>query len=1143
MSQPVRVRFAPSPTGALHVGGARTAIYNWAFARRHGGAFILRIDDTDPERSTPENTAQILRSLKWLGLDWDEGPEVGGPYGPYFQTQRAANYAAALERLKARGATYPCFCSAQELEAKRASAQEGEGTRGYDRTCRRLDPDVVAARLAAGEPHVWRLAVPENRGEIVFDDAVRGHMVFPAEVMDDFVLVRADGTPTYNFATVVDDADMEITHVIRGDDHLSNTPRQILVYEALGRPVPVFAHLPMIWGPDGKKLSKRHGAASVEAFRDQGFLPEALLNYLALLGWSLDGETTIIPAAVLIREFSLERISKNPAIFDFEKLEWMNGVYLRELSAETFAERMFPWIVSAGLAPSDDLEKRRDWYVALAPLVQARVKRLCEVAPLVQFLFGREVELDPASVQQVLANETAPGLLKAAHDALARLESWTAEAADSALRKLAEDLETKPRTLFQMVRVAVTGTTVSLPLFESIALLGREVTLARLRTAQAVTTGSPTPEPRGASAEPSGLGAEPSRPSAPPGPQPAGPDGSEPLEERHDFIRDWVRGDLASGRVDRVVTRFPPEPNGYLHIGHAKSICLNFGIAREFGGQCNLRMDDTNPTKEDVEYVDSITEDVKWLIAGWADHCLGLKPLGVTPEKREINGRTDYYLPAVVRTSGSRSLETSEASSHSVATAPVLEPFYASDYFEALYDFAVQLIRKGRAYVCDHTAEEVDKMRGAPDRPGQESLYRNRSIEENLDLFARMRAGEFPDGARTLRAKIDMRSPNVWLRDPVLYRIRHTSHHHTGDRWCIYPTYDFAHCLSDYIEGVTHSICTLEFEVHRPLYDWILEALDLPRPLPQQREFARLNLTYTVMSKRKLLRLVQEGHVTGWDDPRMPTIAGMRRRGYPAEAIRTFCQNIGVAKRESTVQLEYLEHFVREHLNRWAPRVMAVLRPLRVVIENYPEGQVEEMEAVNNPEDPSMGVRKVPFSRVLYIEQDDFRETPPPKYYRLSPGTEVRLRYAYLVTCTGVVKDPATGEVLEVRVRYDPATRGGNAPDGRKVKSTIHWVSAEHALEAEVRLYDTLFAVENPDEVPEGEDFTRNLNPYSLEVLKGCKLEPSLALAMPGITYQFERLGYFCLDAQDSRPGAPVFNRTATLKDTWAKIEKKQALG
>ncbi len=599
-------------------------------------------------------------------------------------------------------------------------------------------------------------------------------------------------------------------------------------------------------------------------------------------------------------------------------------------------------------------------------------------------------------------------------------------------------------------------------------------------------------------------------------------------QERQDFLREIIQQDLAEGRIENVVTRFPPEPNGYLHIGHAKSICLNFGIARQFGGQCNLRMDDTNPTKEDVEYVDSITADVKWLIDGWADHCLGLKPVGGLAEKRDVGGREDYFLAPVM-----------PAQSRGEA----LEPFYASDYFEPLYQYALELVRKGKAYVCDHTAEEVDAMRGAPDRPGEESAYRDRPVTENLDLFERMRAGEFPDGARTLRARIDKSAPNVWLRDPVLYRIRHASHHHTGDQWCIYPMYDFAHGLSDYIEGITHSICTLEFEVHRPLYEWILEALDLPRVHPRQREFARLNVTYTVMSKRKLLRLVQERQVRGWDDPRMPTISGMRRRGYPAEAIRDFCDRIGVAKRENMVQLELLEHCVREDLNRRAPRVMAVLRPLRVVIENYPEGRVEEMEAVNNPEDATMGTRRVPFSRMIYIEQDDFREVPPPKYHRLSPGVEVRLRYAYLITCTSVIKDSQTGEVVEIRARYDPATRGGGTPDGRKVKATIHWVSAEHAVDAEVRLYDTLFTVENPEAMPEGQDFTQSLNPGSLETLLGCKLEPSLAEAFPGSRYQFERLGYFCADPEDSRPGIPVFNRTVTLKDTWARIERKQGQG
>jgi glutaminyl-tRNA synthetase len=603
---------------------------------------------------------------------------------------------------------------------------------------------------------------------------------------------------------------------------------------------------------------------------------------------------------------------------------------------------------------------------------------------------------------------------------------------------------------------------------------------------------------------------------------------TQDMPERQDFIREIVQQDLAAGRCRVVVTRFPPEPNGYLHIGHAKSICLNFGIARQFGGQCNLRMDDTNPAKEEVEYVEAITDDVKWLIRGWADDRLGLKPVGRTPEAQAVDGKPDFHLGPVL-----------PARSGGVA----LEPFFASDYFDPLYEYALQLVRKGKAYVDDLSPDETDSYRGSPERPGKDSPYRERSVAENLDLFQRMKAGEFPDGARTLRARLDMASPNVWLRDPVLYRIRHAEHHHTGGRWCIYPMYDFAHCLSDYIEGISHSICTLEFEVHRPLYDWILESLDLPRPLPRQFEFARLNLTHTVMSKRKLLRLVQEGRVRGWDDPRLPTISGMRRRGYPAEAIRAFCDRIGVAKRENTVELGLLEHFVREELNRRAPRVMAVLRPLRVVIENYPEGQVEPMDAVNNPEDPAMGMRQVPFSRVLWIERDDFREVPPPKYHRLSPGVEVRLRYAYLITCTGLVKDPGTGAVVEVRARYDPATGGGNPPDGRKVKATIHWVSAAHAVEGEVRLYDTLFTAENPEDVPEGQDFTGTLNPRSLEVLRGCKLEPSLATATPGTSYQFERLGYFCLDREDSGPGALVFNRTVTLKDTWAKIAQKQGGG
>ncbi|MGA7891605.1 MAG: glutamine--tRNA ligase/YqeY domain fusion protein [Candidatus Sulfotelmatobacter sp.] len=558
---------------------------------------------------------------------------------------------------------------------------------------------------------------------------------------------------------------------------------------------------------------------------------------------------------------------------------------------------------------------------------------------------------------------------------------------------------------------------------------------------------------------------------------------ASPSPAPSNFVRDIILEDLKSNKHDgRVQTRFPPEPNGYLHIGHAKAICIDFGLADEFGGHTNLRFDDTNPEKEETEYVESIKADVNWLGFQWD----GL--------------------------------------------------FYASDYFDQLYEWAVKLIKDGKSYVDDLTAEEMRKYRGTLTEPGKESPYRNRSVEENLSLFERMRAGEFPDGSRVLRAKIDMGSPNLNLRDPVMYRILHAEHHRTGNKWCIYPMYDYAHGQSDSIERVTHSICTLEFEDHRPLYNWFIQQLGI---FPsRQIEFDRLNLTYTLLSKRKLLQLVQEGRVSGWDDPRMPTLGGIRRRGYTPEAVRNFCGAIGVSKTNGSIELAMLEHFVREDLNKRAPRVMAVLRPLKVVVDNYPENQVEEMDAVNNPEDPSAGTRKVPFSRVLYIEQDDFREVPPKGYFRLSPGREVRLRYGYFITCKSVVKNDK-GEVVEVHCTYDPASRGGNSPDGRKVKSTIHWVSAAHAVDAEVRIYENLFTKENPGDVEEGQDFTANLNPQSLEVIAQAKLEPSLAGAAVGSRYQFERLGYFCVDP-DSRPGKPVFNRTVALKDTWAKVEKKQ---
>lgn len=555
------------------------------------------------------------------------------------------------------------------------------------------------------------------------------------------------------------------------------------------------------------------------------------------------------------------------------------------------------------------------------------------------------------------------------------------------------------------------------------------------------------------------------------------------------FIKTIIEEDLRAGKnAGRVATRFPPEPNGYLHIGHAKSICLNFGLAQTYNGTCNLRFDDTNPAKEEVEYVESIKEDVHWLGFDW--------------EQRE---------------------------------------YFASDYFEQMYAFAVRLIEEGKAYVDALSAEEIRQYRGTLTEPGRESPWRDRSMEENLDLFQRMRAGEFEEGRYVLRAKIDMAHPNIIMRDPTLYRIRKIRHHRTGDAWCIYPMYDFAHCLSDALENITHSICTLEFENNRALYDWVIDQFTFS-VRPRQYEFARLNLNYTLLSKRKLIQLVNEGHVEGWDDPRMPTIAGLRRRGYTPEAIRNFCERIGVAKANSTVDIALLEYSLREDLNRRAPRMLAVLRPLKVVIENYPEGESEELEAINNPEDPSMGTRKVRFSRVIYIEQDDFREDPPKKYFRLAPGREVRLRYAYFITCREVVKDPRSGAVVELRCTYDPATRGGDAPDGRKVKATLHWVAAEHALSATVRLYDRLFQVPDPDLKIEGKTYQDYLNPASLEVLNGCRLEESLGQARPGSIYQFERLGYFCADAVLSTTGRPVFNRTVTLKDAWAKIEKKMGV-
>jgi glutaminyl-tRNA synthetase len=588
-----------------------------------------------------------------------------------------------------------------------------------------------------------------------------------------------------------------------------------------------------------------------------------------------------------------------------------------------------------------------------------------------------------------------------------------------------------------------------------------------------------------------------------------------------DFIRDIVAADLAAQRYARIVTRFPPEPNGYLHIGHAKSICLNFGIAREHQGQCNLRMDDTNPAKEEVEYVDAIVADVRWLIAGWADDCLGFKAKGATAARTTTNGQPDYHLaPVAAKTVADR------------LAAGTVEPFFASDYFDQLYEYAITLIQRGKAYVCDLSPEDTDKYRGAPDQPGRDSPFRTRTVAENLDLFGRMKAGEFPNGARTLRAKIDMAAPNVWLRDPLLYRIRHTAHHHTGDKWCIYPLYDYAHCLSDYLEGVTHSICTLEFVDHRPFYDWILENLGLPRALPHQYEFAKLNLGYTIVSKRRLLQLVNEKVVAGWDDPRMPTLSGLRRRGIPASAIRHFVTSVGVTKFDSLTEIAVFENAVRNELNTSAQRRLAVLRPIKLVLTNIAAGEVITCQATNNPQDENSGTRTISLTREVLIETDDFAEVPPPKYFRLKPGGEVRLKYACIIKLDEIVKDPS-GTITELHCTADLTTRSGQPNSDKKVKGTIHWVSADQSVAAEVRLYDRLFNVAEPAAEA---DFLKVVNPKSLEVLTA-RLELSLAEAKTGELFQFERLGYFTLDKDSpAKPGSkPIFNRTITLKDTWAK--------
>ncbi|OYD14758.1 hypothetical protein CH330_07720 [candidate division WOR-3 bacterium JGI_Cruoil_03_51_56] len=1085
----VRVRIAPSPTGALHVGLVRTALYNWLFARHHNGKFILRIDDTDLKRNIEEALEPILRGLRWLGIDWDEGPDIGGPHAPYYQSQRAGLYQAAVQKLLEKGFAYRDYATFEEVKAEREAALAKKLSWVYSRRWMAETRKEQARFEAQGRKPVVRLKMP-RAGKLVIHDLVRGRVEFEWAREQDHVIQRADGSCLYHLANVVDDHDFEITHVIRGEEHLSNTPRQSFIAQSLGYHLPRYAHLPYVAEPGTKnKLSKRrlekylkgrdfvqlveHGRRIADSlgletaadsfnpvvigfYEKVGFVPEAVLNYLVLLGWSLDDRTEYFTRGQLIANFSLERVIRAPASFDPKRLMAFQVHYMMEMPTEQKVAMVMPYLEKAGLvdspASSDDVRSK------VAQVLEAAGDRVKVAGDILDysdfFVADGRLPYDERAFERAMRRPGVGELLGKFRDRLATADAFNAAALDRLMREFVESEGIKVGEIIHALRIAVTGKPVGFGLFDCLAILGRASCIARINRAlkKVKSTGNIKPV-----------------------------DSVSPLNFIENIVAEDSRRNKYRGRVH---TRFPPEPNGYLHIGHAKSICLNFGIAAKFSGVCNLRFDDTNPSKEETEYVESIKEDIRWLGFDW--------------ENRE---------------------------------------FYASDYFEQLYQWAVQLIRKGKAYVCDLSAEEIRQYRGTLTEPGRNSPYRNRSVEENLDLFCRMRAGEFEDGSKVLRAKIDMAAPNLNMRDPVMYRILHATHHRTGDKWCIYPTYDWAHGQSDSIEGITHSICTLEFEDHRPLYDWYLDQLEVHHP--QQIEFARLNVSHTVVTKRKLLELVNQGYVSGWDDPRMPTISGMRRRGYTPESIRNFCDRIGVAKRDNLVDIAMLEHCVREDLNRRAPRVMAVLRPLRVVIDNYPEGQVEELDAVNNPEDPGMGMRKVPFSRVLDIEQEDFQEEPSRKFFRLAPGREVRLRYGYFITCKDIVKDEKTGEVTELHCTYDPATRGGDAPDGHKVKATLHWVSAEHSLPAEVRLYDHLFTKADPAEVRDGADWKSNLNPDSLKVLKECRVEPSLADAAPGARYQFERQGYFCVDP-DSSDGLLVFNRTVSLRDTWARLQKTQ---
>ncbi|MCP4755387.1 MAG: glutamine--tRNA ligase/YqeY domain fusion protein [Proteobacteria bacterium] len=1045
-----RVRFAPSPTGYLHVGGFRTALSNYLFSANSGGKLILRIEDTDQSRKVEDSQENLLKSLDWTGIQFDEGPHVGGDYGPYIQSERLELYEKHARQLIDQKDAYYCFCTEKDLKKMRDDQLAQNKDTSYNGRCRNLDPAEVEDKLERNTPHVVRMKIVHSKGDYVVNDLIRGEVQFGPSQIDDQIILKSDGFPTYHLAVVVDDHLMKISHVIRGEEWLPSTPKHIQLYEYFGWEAPIYVHLPLILNPDRSKLSKRQGDVAVEDYRTKGFLPECLTNFVSLLGWHTQDDQEIFSLKELIDNFSLDRVGKAGAVFDIDKLRWMNQQYIKQKSLDELFELLQPYLPDYA-KNTDDAKMKKIIHVVRDSLVT-----LPDIADRLGLFFEQNPELEDESLVAQVKSDEAQEVYKCFTKHVEAVDRLSAENFGQIMKTVQKETGIKGKKLWVPMRIAVTLVEQGPDLTAVVDIFGKEKCLQMVGN---VLDG-------GASAEANS--------------------GDNP-KALH-FIRSIIAEDIKNNKNDgRVVTRFPPEPSGYLHIGHAFAICLDFGMAGENDkGKCYLRFDDTNPTKESEEYMESIKSSIRWLGFDWEDRLT-----------------------------------------------------HASDYFDQLYEFALQLVKKGKAYVCSLSADEIRKYRGTLTEPGQASPYRNRTVEENLDLFQRMKAGEFEEGEHVLRAKIDMRSPNIIMRDPVLYRILKVPHHRTGDKWCIYPLYDFTHCLSDSLEGITHSLCSLEFENNRPLYDWVLDELERECH-PQQIEFSRLNLNYTVTSKRKLNELVQGNYVNGWDDPRMPTLDGMRRRGYTSETVIDFCERVGVTKKEKSNEMSLLETCIREDLDKRVKRVMGVLRPLRLVIDNYPEDQTEELEAPYHPNNPEMGTRKMPFSRVLYIEQDDFREDPPKKFFRLGPGREVRLRYAYFVKCTEVVKDEKTGEIIELRCTYDPDTKSGTGTSTRKVKGTIHWVSAEHAIKAETRLYDRLFTRARPTDDKNGTDFKDHLNPNSIEILPDSRLEPALANAAPESKYQFERQGYFCVDSQDSSPEKLVFNRTVTLRDSWAKIEKAQ---